>query len=101
LHWAALNGHLPFVQALVSLGADASVANLAGHDAVYEAELNGKDEVVGWLLEKATGLETGIAGNVGELEGDEVPGGGASDEIGTINEKVDKMDVSGETSGLG
>src|SRR2546421_728241 len=38
LHWAALNGHLPCVKALVAAGADASITNEAGHDAVYEAE---------------------------------------------------------------
>ncbi|KAK2811510.1 hypothetical protein FQN50_002133 [Emmonsiellopsis sp. PD_5] len=38
LHWAALNTHLDCVQALVGAGADITVKNDAGHDAVFLAE---------------------------------------------------------------
>lgn len=58
LHWAALNGHLAAVKTLVALGADAAILNAAGHDAVFEAEQNGKDDVVGWLLVEGGALDT-------------------------------------------
>jgi FOG: Ankyrin repeat len=35
LHWAALNTHLECVKALVESGADVTVKNDAGHDAVF------------------------------------------------------------------
>ncbi|OQD68470.1 hypothetical protein PENDEC_c035G01581 [Penicillium decumbens] len=38
LHWAALNTHLECVKALVESGADVTVKNDAGHDAVFLAE---------------------------------------------------------------
>ncbi|KAL8740218.1 MAG: hypothetical protein Q9190_007058 [Brigantiaea leucoxantha] len=62
LHWAALNGHLEAVKMLVNAGADPSIKNATNHDAVYEAENNGKDEVVSWLLLEGKGLETGVKG---------------------------------------
>jgi ankyrin repeat protein len=67
LHWAALNGHLECVKALLDAGADPTITNAAGHDAVYEAELNEKKEVVEWVLKESEGLETGI-GKEGGLE---------------------------------
>ena len=66
LHWAALNGHLDTVKILIAAGADPAIRNIAGHDAVYEAERNGKQEVVEWLLK-----ETGV---VGEKSGEEEKG---------------------------
>lgn len=38
LHWAALNTHLDCVKALVEAGADLSLKNDAGHDAIFLAE---------------------------------------------------------------
>ena len=38
LHWAALNTHLECVKALVEAGADVTIKNDAGHDAVFLAE---------------------------------------------------------------
>lgn len=52
LHWASINGHLEAVKILVASGADSSVRNKAGFDAVYEAEINSKGDVVQWLLEE-------------------------------------------------
>lgn len=52
LHWAALNGHLEAVKILVASGANSSVKNKAGFDAVYEAEINSKGDVVEWLLKE-------------------------------------------------
>jgi ankyrin repeat protein len=62
LHWAALNGHLPCVKVLLDAGADPTITNAAGHDAVYEAELNDKNEVVDWVLKESEGLEQGLGG---------------------------------------
>ena len=60
LHWAALNGHLDVVKALVGAGADVTVLNKAGHDAVYSAEVNEKIQVVEWLLRDGKGLDKGV-----------------------------------------
>lgn len=65
LHWAALNGHLESVKLLVNAGADVTLVNRAGHDAVYEAEINDKNAVVDWLLGTVEELEKGI-GQTGE-----------------------------------
>ncbi|CAI9628451.1 ankyrin repeat containing protein yar1 [Alternaria burnsii] len=67
LHWAALNGHLESVKLLIHAGADVTIINQAGHDAVYEAEINDKNEVVDWLLGAVEELEKGI-GQTGEAE---------------------------------
>ena len=63
LHWASLNGHLEAVKVLMGAGADPTITNKAGHDTVYEAEINGKETVVEWLLTEGKGLETGFNGN--------------------------------------
>jgi hypothetical protein len=69
LHWAALNGHLESVKLLVDSGADVTIINRAGHDAVFEAEINDKKEVVDWLLGAVEELENGI-GQTEESSGD-------------------------------
>ncbi|CAE7186556.1 hypothetical protein HRS9139_07307 [Pyrenophora teres f. teres] len=74
LHWAALNGHLESVKMLVHSGADVTIINRAGHDAVYEAEINDKNEVVDWLLGAVEELEKGIGQN------DEAEAGGDTEE---------------------
>ena len=63
LHWAALNGHLPAVKLLVEAGADPTIINKAGKDAVYEAEANEKNEVASWLLTEGQGLESAVGGS--------------------------------------
>jgi len=77
LHWAALNGHLECVKYLVELGTDVTIINKAGHDAVFEAEINDKGDVVDWLLGAVEELERGI-GKPGEDEEDAALGEGGS-----------------------
>ncbi|KAL8772804.1 MAG: hypothetical protein Q9209_002149 [Squamulea sp. 1 TL-2023] len=73
LHWAALNGHLDAVKILLAAGADPTIRNVAGHDAVYEAERSGKQEIVKWLLKEVDGLESAVVGSRGTQE-EEVAG---------------------------
>ncbi|EXJ70093.1 uncharacterized protein A1O5_07166 [Cladophialophora psammophila CBS 110553] len=71
LHWAAMNGHLDVVKALVKAGADPTIVNEAGRDAVVEAEMSSKDgakECAEWMLKHCEGLEKGI-GDDGNGEG--------------------------------
>lgn len=65
LHWAAVNGRMEAVKLLVRAGADVSVRNGVGRDAVGEAEVGGWVEVVEWLL---CGEGRGVDGK-GEEEG--------------------------------
>lgn len=48
----------------MAANADPTITNNAGHDAVYEAELNDKKDVVDWLLMHCDNLEGGITRNV-------------------------------------
>jgi ankyrin repeat protein len=53
LHWASLNGHLSVVELLCDkYEADAFVKNKFGHDAIYEAENNGKELIETYFLKK-------------------------------------------------
>lgn len=83
LHWAALNGHLDAVKFLISSGADPAVRNQAGHDAVFEAEKSGKEEVVRWLLSEGRGLERSVTDGGGEKEAEEEEEEEAENEGGT------------------
>ena len=108
LHWAALNGNLECVKFLVRAGADPSIRNAAGHDAVFEGErgeLNkngppqeileqeGQDEqaqvatkpvgVVEWLLENCEGLDRGVGGD------------GVEEAAAATPSKGDEMEVDG------
>lgn len=87
LHWAALNGHLEVVQALVKAGADPTIANQAGKDAVVEAEYSAKEkalECAEWLLKECEVLERGAGGILAE-EG--AADGGDQDENGVDDAK--------------
>lgn len=66
LHWASLNGHLETVKLLVGAGADPAAENKAGHNALYEAQINEKDAVAEWLLTEANGLDEGAHQNISE-----------------------------------
>lgn len=99
LHWAALNGHLECVKVLLEAGGDPTITNQRGHDAVYEAELNDKKEVVEWVLkEGGEGLEEGVGGDAGggdgngeeEMEVIDVPEGAK------LEDSLKDMNLSGE-----
>lgn len=98
LHWAALNGHLAAVKTLVSLGADAAILNTAGHDAVFEAEQNGKNDVVGWLLVEGGALDT-VVGALKEEEVAESSKNGEHDE--DEGETVEMKMTMGDTTETG
>lgn len=90
LHWAALNGHLPAVKLLIEAGADPTVMNKAGKDAVYEAEANEKNEVAAWLLTEGKGLES-AAGSSGVQA---APGaGGEADAEGRLEEVMNEGEI--------
>jgi len=82
LHWAALNGQLEAVKALVGAGARAALLNGAGHDAVFEAERAGREDVVVWLLMVGEGLVTGVGGGRAEEVEVEEEGTGESGAMG-------------------
>jgi hypothetical protein len=54
---------------LVQLGTDVTIINKAGHDAVFEAELNDKNDVVDWLLGAVEALEQGIGHTESNVDG--------------------------------
>jgi len=91
LHWASLNGHLVCVQLLVKLGADVMAINKAGHDAVFEAEINEKEEVVKWLLGEGEGLEQGVSNDVADTDMN----------VEGVRQKMEGMGAGGENMGQG
>ncbi|CAO3610409.1 unnamed protein product [Cunninghamella echinulata] len=50
LHWAALNGHLEVVQALVSAGGDCKIKNIAGKTPIYEAQQRESEKIAEFFL---------------------------------------------------
>ncbi|KAA8912429.1 hypothetical protein FN846DRAFT_933066 [Sphaerosporella brunnea] len=96
LHWAALNGHLEVVKALVmAANADPTLTNAAGHDAVFEAELNDKKDVVEWLLSHCEGLEEGVVGDKGEVDTEE-EGMEVMDSLEQVVDGVNGLEVDGK-----
>ncbi|KAE9963450.1 hypothetical protein BLS_009269 [Venturia inaequalis] len=102
LHWAALNGHLEMVKLLLQSGADVSILNVVGHDAVYEAEINDKDKVVDFLLKEGVGLDTGLGGAEGEDAEEEVKDdpnvtegavNGSVDSVDDVKKELEKMEI--------
>ncbi|TID22819.1 hypothetical protein E6O75_ATG01993 [Venturia nashicola] len=99
LHWAALNGHLEMVKLLLESGADVSILNAVGHDAVYEAEINDKDKVVDFLLKEGVGLDTGLGGAEGEDAKEEskddsnVMEGSVNGGVDGAKEELEKLDI--------
>ena len=78
--------------------------NKAGHDVVYEAEVNGKQDVVEWLLKEGNGLEKGLGVGGGEGEngeeveekdgGEEKEGGEHEIEVHELKEGVEKIQMA-------
>lgn len=71
LHWAGVNGHLEVVKKLVQAGADPTIINAAGRDAVVESEASAKTgaaECAVWLLKNCEGLEQSVGGGQEEEE---------------------------------
>lgn len=54
---------------LIEAGGDITIFNKAGHDAVFEAEVNDKKEVVDWLLGHVEALEKSVGGGASNGEG--------------------------------
>lgn len=50
LHWACLNGHLDTVKLLIEYGAEVKLKNKAGRAPIDDAESQGKESIVLWLL---------------------------------------------------
>ncbi|KAI9762386.1 MAG: hypothetical protein M1835_008042 [Candelina submexicana] len=67
--------------------------NKAGHDAVYEAEVAGREEVVRWLLVERKGLEVGVNGSDGDGEG-------RADEMDGVEDNGAKEEGRGEVDKL-
>jgi ankyrin repeat protein len=95
LHWASLNGHLEAVKLLIEAGGDITIFNKAGHDAVFEAEVNDKKEVVDWLLGHVEALEKSVGGGASNGEGgaggDEEMVFKAGDTSGPMEDVTEKM----------
>ncbi|KEF54931.1 uncharacterized protein A1O9_09374 [Exophiala aquamarina CBS 119918] len=86
LHWAGVNGHLEVVKKLVLAGADPTIVNAAGRDAVVESEASAKEgaaECAVWLLKNCEDLEKGVAGGDGEQEQEAEVGEGPDKDEGT------------------
>lgn len=94
LHWAALNGHIEVVKALVKAGADPTIVNEAGRDVVVEAEYSSKDSAVecaNWLLKECEALESGTVGQ---------PQGNQPDVDVDADIDEEKMDVEEAPNGV-
>lgn len=88
LHWAGVNGHLEVVKLLVQAGADATIINAAGRDAVVESEVSAKEgaaECAVWLLKNCEGLEQGL--------------GGEREDEGEDEDEVELVQDTGATNG--
>ncbi|QDS68848.1 hypothetical protein FKW77_007252 [Venturia effusa] len=107
LHWAALHGHLEIVKLLLLSGADVSILNAVGHDAVYEAEINDKQDVVAVLLKEGVGLDTGLGSAEGGVADEEVKDdttamegavNGRADGVDGVQEELEKVEIKDESA---
>lgn len=84
---------MKIVEVLVlTANADPTVTNDAGHDPVYEAELNEKMDVVEWILGNCGGVEEGVGAK--EADAEEV--NGKEDEkkaSDSIQEGIEELDL--------
>lgn len=80
---------------LIEAGGDITIFNKAGHDAVFEAEINDKKEVVDWLLGHVEALQKTVGGGSGSGEGssggDEEMIFKAGDTSGPMEDVTEKM----------
>lgn len=94
LHWASLNGRLDVVKVLVEQGgADVTVRNESGQDAVFVGEVSGKEggkECAEWLLRNCADLDRGVGGGGDERE---VEG----QEVEDVIDGVDRQELEQET----
>jgi len=96
LHYAALNGHLAALKTLLDAGADPGIKNAAGHDAIYEAERNEKEDVVAELLRRG---EDGKVEAEGGKEAGEKEGQNTGKSNGN-NEEADGKRANGIANGM-
>jgi hypothetical protein len=112
LHWAALNGHVEVILILLAHGADPSILNATGHDALYEAEVNEKEKAVEVLLREGGQLEGVVGGHENgeedddeeeeEEEDDREEDGkesgpdetGAKEDMDVMTDRVEKLDTA-------
>ncbi|MCJ1393932.1 hypothetical protein MMC18_007468 [Xylographa bjoerkii] len=100
LHYACLNGHLEAAKVLLAAGADPTIVNNAGHDAIYEAEANGKEEVSRWVLMEGKGLEKAVGS--GDIKGSRSAEGEEDGEEEEARERKDRENgVKEQMEGLG
>lgn len=90
-----MNGHLEVVKVLVNgANADPTITNKAGHDSVYEAELNDKADVVDWLLKECGSLEDVIAGTQdGDEEEEETEKPESADSKSADDVKIESLEI--------
>lgn len=92
------------VKLLLKSGADVSILNAVGHDAVYEAEINDKNDVVDFLLKEGVGLDTGLGGAEGEEAEEEVKEdpdiveGSVNGGVDGVKEELEKIDIKEDGS---
>jgi hypothetical protein len=81
------------VKLLIEAGGDITIFNKAGHDAVFEAEVNDKKEVVDWLLGHVEALEKSVGGGASNGEGsaDEEMTFRVGDTSGPMEDVTEKM----------
>lgn len=92
LHWASLNGHLAVVKALCGKGSDPFVKNEAGHDSIFQAEHNGKEDVENWFLEEfSIEPEEEDAEDVAYQPGHEIET--SQNESRTFEDEVKKLEI--------
>lgn len=88
LHWACLNGHLETVKILVDSGANVKLKNKRARIPVDEAESQGKESVVLWLLALDMKRETDAG-----LAQEDIEGANAD---GDVNVNLRAGDVVGD-----
>lgn len=80
---------------MIEAGGDITIFNKAGHDAVFEAEVNDKKDVVDWLLGHVEALEKSVGGSASNGEGSASGNGDmvfkAGDTSGPMEDVTEKM----------